>query len=90
MGGNVTLDVHTRNAAGEVSRWQVYYLLKIYDHAPDALPGAFRRWSSPATDTIGPGRYWIWAQDPFTGKKSDRKLVDLGGTTKVDVDLPVP
>ena len=90
MGGNVTLDVHTRNAAGEVSRWQVYYLLKIYDHAPDVPPGAFRRWSSPASDTLGPGRYWIWAQDPFTRKTSDRKLVDLGGTTKVDIDLPVP
>jgi len=90
MGGTVTLGVHTRNAAGEVSRWQVYYLLKIYEHAPDVPPGAFRRWSSPATDTIGPGRYWIWAQDPFTHKTSERKLVDLAGTTRVDVDLPVP
>ncbi len=90
MGGSVTLDVHTRNAGGEVSKWQIYYLLKIYDHAPDVPPGAFRRWSSPATDTIGPGRYWIWAQDPFTRKTSDRKLVDLGGTTRVVIDLPVP
>ena len=48
-------------------------------------------WSATAlTGSIGPGRYWIWAQDPFTHKTSEKKLVDLAGTTSVDVDLPVP
>jgi len=90
MGGSVTVDVHTQNAAGEVSKWQVYYLLKIYEHAPNVPAGAFRRWSSPASEMLGPGRYLIWAQDPFTRKTSEKKLVELKGAPNVVVDLPVP
>ena len=43
-----------------------------------------------ASEMLGPGRYLIWAQDPFTRKTSEKKLVELKGAPNVVVDLPVP
>jgi ankyrin repeat protein len=90
MGGSVTVLVHTRNQQKEVPNWQVYYLLKIYEHNPDAAPGAFLKWSSPTSETIEPGRYWFWAKDPATNREAERKLVALSGAQAVSVDLFVP
>ena len=90
MGGSVTVHVHTRNQQKEVANWQVYYLLKIFERNPAAAPGAFLKWSSPASETIEPGRYWFWAKDPRTNSQSERKLVPLSGIQTVSVDLFVP
>ena len=90
MGGSVTVHVHTRNQQKEVANWQVYYLLKIFERNSAAAPGAFLKWSSPASETIEPGRYWFWAKDPRTNSQSERKLVPLSGIQTVSVDLFVP
>ena len=90
MGGSVKVQVHTRNLRKEVPNWQVYYLLKIFEHNPAAAPGAFLKWSSPTSEIIEPGRYWFWAKDPATNRETDRKLVPLSGAQAVSVDLFVP
>jgi hypothetical protein len=90
MGGSVTVSVHTRNQQTEVPNWQIYYLLKIFERNPAAAPGAFLKWSSPASETVEPGRYWFWAKDPKTNSQSERKLVSLSGAQSVSVDLFVP
>jgi ankyrin repeat protein len=90
MGGSVTVSVHTRNQQKEVPNWQVYYLLKIFERNPAVAPGAFLKWSSPASEIIEPGRYWVWAKDPKTNSQSERKLVSLSGAQSFSVDLFVP
>lgn len=90
MGGSVLLKVSTRRAAGPVSNWQVLYLLKIYEGAKGASPTNFPKLSSPTEAAIEPGRYWIWARDPSTGKTSERVLVRAAGLKELLVDLPVP
>jgi hypothetical protein len=90
MGGSVTVSVHTRNQQKEVPNWQVYYLLKIFERNPAVAPGAFLKWSSPASEIVEPGRYWFWAKDPKTNSQSERKLVSLSGAQAVSVDLFVP
>ena len=90
MGGSVTLRVRTRNQQREISNWQIYYLLKIYENYSGATPGAFLKWSSPSSEAVEPGRYWIWARDPASNKMSERKLVSLSGANEATVDLFVP
>ena len=90
MGGTVRLRVSTRRGAQTVSDWQVFYLLKIYERVGAASPAAFPTLSTPAEATLDPGRYWLWARDPATGRTSERSLVRVAGQNEFRVDLPVP
>jgi hypothetical protein len=90
MGGLVTLTVVTRRGGGTVSDWQVLYLLKIYERVSGASPENFPSLSSPTEARVEPGRYWIWARDPATGRSSERALVRVAGQPEIRVDLPVP
>lgn len=90
MGGTVALDVNTRRGSDIVNAWQVFYLLKIYEHVSDASPVSFPNLSAPAQTTLEPGRYWLWARDPSTGRVSERTLVRVTGRPHLSVDLPVP
>lgn len=90
MGGSVLLKINTRTAAGPVGNWQVVYLLKIYESVKGAAPTNFPRLSTPTEAPIEPGRYWVWARDPSTGRTSERVLVRAAGTKELLVDLPVP
>ena len=90
MGGSVLLKVDTRKAAGPVGNWQVFYLLKFYESVKGASPTNFPRLSTPTEAAIEPGRYWIWARDPSTGRMSERVLVRAAGQKELLVDLPVP
>jgi hypothetical protein len=90
MGGTVALDVNTRRGSAVVNDWQVFYLLKIYEHIDDASSVSFPNLSAPAHATLEPGRYWLWARDPVTGRVSDRTLVRVVGRPQLTVDLPVP
>lgn len=90
MGGTVLVKVHTRRGPENVRDLQVLYLLKIYERLKDASPINFPRLSTPTEARIEPGRYWVWARDPATGRTSERVLVRLAGRTEFDVDLPVP
>ena len=89
MGGSVLLKVNTRRGAQVVGDWQVLYLLK-FDEWLKTPPRNFFRVSSPTEMSVEPGRYWIWAQDPGSGRTSSRVLVEVAGRKELLVDLPVP
>lgn len=89
MGGAVALEVNTRRGSAVVGDWQVQYLLK-FDEWLKTPPRTFPRVSSPTDARVEPGRYWLWARDPVTGKTSGRMLVEVAGRADMLVDLPVP
>ena len=90
MGGTVVLNVNTRRGPQTVGDWQVLYLLKFYEHIEGADPTVFPRLSTPTQVAVEPGRYWLWARDPSTGRTSERALVRVIGRTELHVDLPIP
>lgn len=90
MGGTIRLRVNTRRSTGPVGDWQVVYLLKIYETLSGATPINFPQLSTPTEATVEPGRYWIWARDPATGRTTERSLVRVVGQKELFVDLPVP
>jgi len=90
MGGSVVLRVNTRRQSETVNNWQVLYLLKIYESAAGTSPTTFATLSAPAETRLEPGRYWIWARDPATGRTSERALVRVSGKQEFRIDLPVP
>jgi hypothetical protein len=90
MGGTVLLKVHTRRGPAQVGDLRVMYLLKFYEHVKGASPIRFARLSTPTEEHVPPGRYVVWAEDPATGRTSERVLVRLAGRTEFDVDLLVP
>jgi hypothetical protein len=90
MGGSVLLRVSTRRGSQTVGDWQVLYLLKIYERASSASPVTFPALSTPTDARLDPGRYWIWARDPASGRTSERALMRVAGQTEFRVDLPVP
>jgi hypothetical protein len=89
MGGAVALKVNTRRGGSVVGDWQVQYLLK-FDEWLKTPPRTFPRVSSPTDARVEPGRYWIWARDPVSGRTSGRMLVEVAGRADMLVDLPVP
>lgn len=89
MGGGVKLIVNTRRGNGSVANLQVRYLLKFYETATGVEPGTFARLSSPTDGTLPPGRYWVWAVDPATGRTSTRTLVRAAGQKELVVDVPI-
>jgi hypothetical protein len=90
MGGSVLLKVNTRRGPQTVGDWQVVYLLKVYEHVEGATPTVFPSLSTPTEAALEPGRYWLWARDPTTGRASERALVRVLGRSQLAVDLPVP
>lgn len=90
MGGIIKVRVNTRRGSQAAPDWQVLYLLKIYEWVPGATPINFPRLSTPTELDIEPGRYWVWARDPATGKVSERVLVKAAGERELMVDLSVP
>ena len=90
MGGVVKLLVNTRRGSAAAPDWQVLYLLKIYEWVPGAAATNFPRLSTPTELDLEPGRYWVWARDPATGKVSERILVKAAGQRELMVDLSVP
>ena len=90
MGGSVLMRVHTRRGGQSVGGWQVQYLLKIYEHIPSPTPATFPILSTPTEARVEPGRYWVWARDPATGRTTDRVLLRVVGQSELAVDLFVP
>ena len=90
MGGSVLLQVNTRRGPETIGNWQVLYLLKVYEHVKGAAPTVFPSLSTPTEVALEPGRYWLWARDPSTGRTSERALVRVLGRTQLQVDLPIP
>ena len=50
----------------------------------------FFRPSSPTEMELEPGRYWVWAVDPVTGRMSERVLVPVTGQKELLFDLDIP
>jgi hypothetical protein len=90
MGGSVLLNVSTRRGPQTVGDWQVLYLLKVYEYVKGADPTVFPTLSTPTRTALEPGRYWLWARDPSTGRTSERALVRVVGRTELQIDLPIP
>lgn len=91
LGGAVRVLVRTRDPRQEVRDWQVLYLPKIQEASPSASPAVFPQLSSPTDERLVPGRYVIWARNPFNGQSGDRQVFKVGGgRTDLTIELPVP
>jgi ankyrin repeat protein len=91
LGGSVTVRVRTVKGADEITSWQVFYLPRVFEAAPNASPDLFPQLSSPTEDTLVPGRYVMWARDPVSTRVGERTVVKVGeGRKELVLDLPVP
>lgn len=91
LGGAVRVLVRTRDPRQEVRDWQVLYLPKIQEASASASPAVFPQLSSPTDERLVPGRYVIWARNPFNGQSGDRQVFKVGeGRTDLTIELPVP
>jgi hypothetical protein len=90
MGGSVRVRVNTRRGSQVINNWQVFSLLKFYERAGTGSALAFPTLSAPAETRLDPGRYWLWARDPATGRISERSLLKISGKQEFSIDLPVP
>jgi ankyrin repeat protein len=91
LGGSVTVRVRTVKGGDEITSWQVFYLPRVLEAAPNASPDLFPQLSSPTEDTLVPGRYVMWARDPVSTRVGERTVVKVGeGRKELVLDLPVP
>lgn len=91
LGGSVAVRVRTLQGSTEARSWQVFYLPKVFEAAPNATPDLFPQLSSPTEDTLVPGRYVMWVRNPTSGTTGERTVIKVGeGRKELVVDLPVP
>jgi ankyrin repeat protein len=91
LGGSVLVRVRTVQSGQEAGQWQVFYMPRIFEVAPNAVPDLFPQLSSPTEEMIVPGRYLMWVRNPATSKVGERTVVKVGeGRKELVVDLPVP
>jgi len=91
LGGSVTVRVRTVKGGDEITSWQVFYMPRVFEAAPNASPDLFPQLSSPTEDTLVPGRYVMWARDPVSTRVGERTVVKVGeGRKELVLDLPVP
>jgi ankyrin repeat protein len=91
LGGSVLVRVRTVQSGQEAGKWQVFYMPRIFEVSPNAVPDLFPQLSSPTEETIVPGRYLMWVRNPATSKVGERTVVKVGeGRKELVVDLPVP
>ena len=75
----------------EIKNWQVFYMPRVFEAAPNASPDLFPLLSSPTEETLVPGRYVMWVRDPATARVGERTVVKVGdGKKELLLDLPVP
>ena len=90
LGGKVPVAATTRRGDTAVNNWQVFYLPRIFAHAQGVEPNLIPSWTSPARQSIEPGRYHFWAVDPTTGKRSALVVQSIVGRDEVPVLIPLP
>ena len=91
LGGSVLVRVRTVQSGQETGKWQVFYMPRIFEVAPNAVPDLFPQLSSPTEEMIVPGRYLMWVRNPDSSKVGERTVVKVGeGRKELVVDLPVP
>jgi hypothetical protein len=67
-----------RNGTEELKGFEVWYVETFLDGDPSATPHRFQNFSSPAKDSVVPGRYKFWTRSPqsgATGAKLERRIV---------------
>ena len=83
--------VRTVQAGQEARQWQVFYMPRIFEVSPTAVPDLFPQLSSPTEEALVPGRYVMWVRDPSTSKVGERTVVKVGeGKKELILELPVP
>ena len=91
LGGSVVVRVRSVRGNDEIKNWQVFYLPRVLEAVGSASPGRFPRLSSPADDSLVPGRYVMWLQDPSSKTTGERTVVKVGeGKRELLLDLSVP
>jgi hypothetical protein len=91
LGGSVAVRVRTVRDGAESRSWQVFYMPRVFEASSTAAPDLFPQLSSPAQETLVPGRYVMWVRDPATARLGERTVVKVGeGRKELLVDLPVP
>jgi ankyrin repeat protein len=91
LGGSVLVRVRTVQSGAEAGKWQVFYMPRIFEVSPNAVPDLFPQLSSPTEEMIVPGRYLMWVRDPASSTVGERTVVKVGeGRKELIVDLPVP
>ncbi|MEP7304138.1 MAG: hypothetical protein ABJA98_01345 [Acidobacteriota bacterium] len=91
LGGSVVVRVRSVRGGDEIKNWQVFYLPRVLEAAGSASPGRFPRLSSPTDDSLVPGRYVMWLQDPTSKNTGERTVVKVGeGKKELLLDLSVP
>jgi ankyrin repeat protein len=90
MGGKVPVSAITRRGSALINNWQVFYLPRIFAHARGVEPHLIPSWTSPARQSIEPGRYRFWAVDPSTGQRSSVVEQSILGRDEVPVIIPLP
>lgn len=78
-----------RQGMEEVKGLEVWYLEKFLALDKDAHPHRFRRFSSPVSDTIVPGVYLFWAQNPVSGTAGEKREQRVSGLTRSGQPLPI-
>jgi hypothetical protein len=91
LGGSVVVRVRSVRGNDEIKNWQVFYLPRVLEAAGSASPGRFPRLSSPTDESLVPGRYVMWLQDPTSKNTGERTVVKVGeGKKELLLDLSVP
>ena len=91
LGGSVVVRVRSVRGNDEIKNWEVFYLPRVLEAAGSASPGRFPRLSSPTDDSLVPGRYVMWLQDPTSKNTGERTVVKVGeGRKELLLDLSVP
>jgi hypothetical protein len=84
--------VTKRNGLDEVRGLKVLYIEKFFQSDPSARPHEFRGFSSPAEDSLVPGRYVFWAREPgASGRNGERKEASVGnGLSQASIEVLAP
>jgi hypothetical protein len=80
----------TISLAGSPASAQQVSGAELLNVTEDLLGAVHPRFSTPTETTLDPGRYWVRAIDPASGRESPRTLVKVAGARQLTIDVPVP
>lgn len=85
----VEVAVHTRQQDKEVGGYEVWFAPAAFgDGSRDRR---FDEYSSPTSQDLAPGNYYLWARNPANGTKGERQVFSIGqGHTSHKIDIPAP
>ena len=73
LSANAVVIAATKKAGlEEVKGLEVWYIEKFLASDPNAAPHRFSSFSSPATETVAPGRYVFWSTSPSVSRAGEK------------------